>query len=134
MAEEQLIQCGKEAWSVWESTRSHNTTSLYKKGKRVWGEWCLQKGFGDGPLVRELKLVLFLKEYVLQMKASGHKAGINRPSAMINSVASSLPLDKASSPSLFTSQHGSDQNSSSLESSTPAPIKLSAPREFFRVF
>ena len=79
-AEAELERVGQEAWQVWNSTRPANTQKAYAKGKRVWYEWCQLHRFRDGPLVRELKLVLWLKEYVLRLTTTHRKHGVNRPS------------------------------------------------------
>ena len=82
-AEAELERVGQEAWQVWNSTRPVNTQKTYAKGKRVWYEWCRLRGFRDGPLVRELKLVLWLKEYVLRLTTTHRKRGVNRPSRLL---------------------------------------------------
>ena len=82
-AAEALERVGKEAWEVWNSSRPENTRKTYAKGKRVWHEWCRERGFRDGPLVRELKVVLWLKEYVLRITTTHRKRGVNRPSRLL---------------------------------------------------
>jgi hypothetical protein len=82
-AEAELERVGQEAWQVWNSTRPVNTQKTYAKGKRVWYEWCQLRGFRDGPLVRELKVVLWLKEYVLRLTTTHRKRGVNRPSRLL---------------------------------------------------
>ena len=46
-AEAELARVGKEAWEVWNSSRPENTRKTYAKGKRVWYEWCRERGFRD---------------------------------------------------------------------------------------
>ena len=82
-AEAELERVGQEAWQVWNSTRPVNTQKTYAKGKRVWYEWCRLRGFRDGPLVRELKLVLWLKEYVLRLTTTHRTHDVNRPSRLL---------------------------------------------------
>ena len=82
-AEAELERAGKEAWDVWNSSRSEHTRKLYAKGKRVWFEWCRGHTFRDGPLVRELKVVLWLKEYVLRITTTHRRHGVNRASGLL---------------------------------------------------
>jgi hypothetical protein len=96
-AEAELERVGQEAWQVWNSTRPANTRKAYAKGKRVWYEWCRLRGFRDGPLVRELKVVLWLKEYVLRLTTTHRKRGVNRPSGLLKAEDTVQQHDKAAS-------------------------------------
>jgi hypothetical protein len=96
-AEAELERVGQEARQVWNSTRPANTQKAYAKGKRVWYEWCRLHRFRDRPLVRELKFVLWLKEYVLRLTTTHRKHGVNRPSGLLKGEGTVQQHDKAAS-------------------------------------
>jgi hypothetical protein len=71
----ELFAQGARALAQARETRPKNTNRTYDPKQREWQEFCAEKGFEDGELVYENKLIWFLNERVLdrQLRASRYK-------------------------------------------------------------
>jgi len=71
----ELFAQGARALAQARETRPQNTNKSYEPKQKEWREFCTDKGFEDGELVHENKVVWFMNERVLprSLRASRHK-------------------------------------------------------------
>ena len=62
----ELFTQGARALAQACETRPRNTNKTYNPKQKEWREFCADKGFEDGELVCENKVVWFLNERVLE--------------------------------------------------------------------
>ena len=79
----ELFAQGARALAQARETRPRNTNKTYDPKQKEWQQFCAEKGFEDGELVCENKLIWFLNERVLdrELRTSRYTKKVNRTTA-----------------------------------------------------
>ena len=79
--QEDLDQHEKAVMAKRIANRNPSTAKGYRRGQDAWKAWCRQRNWEDGELVRETKLLLFLKDVVIPLRTGGRERRSTRDRA-----------------------------------------------------